>query len=119
MSRVSVSTRQGSPAPPGLLANSWSERIGALLERFDVRVALSLAILASLVPHRHEATTDLIFLGLFGLELALRVIALIGARRGDEPDVRATRRGLRAWLLLALDVVALLTFVPAVSDLLG
>ncbi|MCC6624893.1 MAG: hypothetical protein IT385_26835, partial [Deltaproteobacteria bacterium] len=42
-----------------------------------------------------------------------------GARRGDEPDVRATRRGLRAWLLLALDVVALLTFVPAVSDLLG
>lgn len=75
-----------------------------------VRVALSLLILASLLPHADDALTDLVFLAIFGVELALRAV-VIHARRGER-DVRATRRRALSVASLVIDLVALLTFVP-------
>src|SRR5262245_30649725 len=95
---------------PGLLAPGGG--VERLFNSFWVRLALSLLILASLLPHPDDDLTDLGFLAIFGVELGLRV-ALFRRRAPDaDDDARARRRRALAWLYLALDLVALLTFVP-------
>jgi len=86
-------------------------RIEHALRALWVRVLLSLLILASLLPHAADDVTDLVFLAVFGLEFALRVVVFRHAR-SDDDDPRITRRRALTALSLTMDLVALLTFVP-------
>lgn len=87
-------------------------RVERALQALWVRVLLSLLILASLLPHPADDVTDLVFLAIFGLELALRVLVFVRTRASDDDDPRTRRRRALTWLSLTLDLVALLTFVP-------
>ncbi len=88
------------------------EAIARALDRLWVRIALSVLILASLVPHPSDTLSDLVFLAIFGVELALRVIAFVKAPRAHEREAGATRRRFWAGLALVVDFIALMTFVP-------
>ncbi len=96
----------------------WSERV---LGRFDVRVLLSVAIIASLLPVPFVEGLSPVFLLLFLVEFGLRVLAFRSARRRedavlDDLDGRvapaATRNRRAALALLVLDGIALASFVP-------
>lgn len=87
-------------------------RVERALQALWVRVLLSLLILASLLPHPADHVSDLVFLAIFGLELTLRVAVFVRRRRGDQDDLRTTRRRALTALSLVIDLVALLTFVP-------
>jgi len=86
------------------------DRIERALQSVGVRALLSVLILASLVPHPDDHLTDLLFLGVFGLELTLRLVVLV--RRRGARDVRTTRQRALSGVFLALDLLALSTFVP-------
>ncbi len=96
----------------------------ALLERRTLRVALSIVILASLLPVGALERLDGAFLVLFSCEFALRVLAVLAASQGGEfefelepeglePDAPRSRRSLASALgLLAIDAIALVSFMP-------
>jgi hypothetical protein len=91
-----------------------------LLELRPVRVILSVAILASLLPVPALERLEGFFLLLFAAELALRVLAVSATTRwrvqtviGEEPIHEArVRSRASAFGMLALDAVALLSFLP-------
>jgi hypothetical protein len=100
------------------------------LDRFSVRLALSFAIIFSLVPADFVESLDLLFLALFGTEFVMRVWAWAFAER-DAPHeglggsldegAAASRTSRRAWsfVLLLVDFVALASFVPFAVDAQG
>ena len=96
------------------------------LEQFGVRLVLSVAIIASLVPAEWVNDLDVAFLVLFGTEVALRLFTVIvdphrlpardrlGAAT-DEPSgvpYHGVRRRWAAVALLFIDGIALLSFLP-------
>lgn len=91
---------------------TWVVRVERALHSFWVRVLLSLLILASLLPHPSDHLTDLLFLVVFGLELALRVAVFVNPPPDEADGARYTRRRALTAVSLVLDFVALLTFVP-------
>ena len=82
--------------------------VEGLLAAFATRVVLSVAIIASLVPHASVPLADLVFLGLFGTEALLRAAVVCW---------RAAHGRWRAGdlALLALDLLATATFLPGVA----
>ncbi|HRE92319.1 MAG TPA: hypothetical protein PK095_24600, partial [Myxococcota bacterium] len=112
--------RDPEPAPDTFFSHAsretpWADRIERLLSTFAVRAILSVLILVSLVPHEHEASSDLIFFAIFGLELSLRGIVFAVRLRDVRPDesrAGSTRRHTVTALLLLFDLLALLSFLP-------
>lgn len=92
----------------------WAELTGRLeriVERFEVRIILSAAIISSLLPFPWVHRLDPLFLTLFALELGVRAAVLFG--NGREQPRRVPRRSRAgAIALLVADLVALLSFVP-------
>jgi len=91
-----------------------ADRIEAFFGRIWVRIALSVLILVSLLPHEAEPVSDIVFFLVFGVELALRVYVLV-ARLRAPPDVsraRSARKTTVSVILLVFDLLALLSFVP-------
>lgn len=103
-----ASDRPGAMVGDGAIDRAG--RIDRALRSVGVRVLLSVLILASLVPHPEDHLTDLVFLAVFGLELALRLFVLV--RRRGTADVQSSRQRALSGALLVLDVLALSTFVP-------
>lgn len=88
-------------------------RLGRLLNRATVRLALSIAIIFSLIPDPRVKEWEPVLLGVFACEFALRFALAI--RREADGDGR--RRGWRpprtgAVFMLLLDLVALISFLP-------
>lgn len=91
-----------------------------LLETQVVRAVLSLAILTSLLPVPAIERVEPWFLGLFVVELALRVLAVAATTRpirqaviGAEVVEPTTRRSFAsAYGMLVLDAIALASFLP-------
>ncbi len=92
-----------------------------LLERVGVRLMLSAAILASLLPITWLEQRTVVFLGLFAVEFVLRALAVGAVLRIPPPEELVARRGERAIgrtrggaiALLLLDAVALASFAVA------
>ena len=96
------------------------------LEQFGVRLVLSIAIIASLIPSQQADEYDLWFLALFATEVGLRVFTVIvnphqaepvdrlGAANEDGVDApyHGARRRWAAIALLVVDSVALVSFLP-------
>jgi hypothetical protein len=91
-----------------------ADRIDALFSRLWVRIALSVLILVSLLPHEAEPVSDLVFFVVFGAELGLRVYVLVARLRAprDVSRARSARKTAVSIILLAFDLLALLSFVP-------
>ncbi len=90
-----------------------------VLERVDVRMTLSVLIIVSLLPMPWIHTADLLFLALFGSEFVIRSLLVFRGRWHDPPGVGDETVGdARRWpppgqlALLALDLLALLSFLP-------
>lgn len=101
----------------------WVQDIERFLERTSVRLVLSVAIIASLLPFSWVQGVDALFLALFASEFVLRLIVVWG--RQAEPDLEGgsiverpaapnPRRRSRAGsiALLVFDLVALASFIP-------
>ncbi len=78
------------------------------LESPLTRLVLSGAIVVSLLPGADEAGLSALFFALFAAEFALRLFVTVAPPMRDG---RPQRRSL-AWALLALDLLALLSFLP-------
>ncbi len=91
-----------------------ADRIEALFGRLWVRIALSVLILVSLLPHEAEPVSDIVFFLVFGVELALRVYVLVARLRAprDVSRARSARKTTVSIILLVFDLLALLSFVP-------
>lgn len=96
----------------------WSERV---LARFDVRLLLSAAIIASLLPVPFVEGLSPVFLLVFLVEFGLRVLAFVTVRRREDAVLDdldgsvtpvAARNRRAAIALLVLDGIALASFVP-------
>jgi hypothetical protein len=93
-----------------------------LLDRFGVRLVLSAAIIASLLPLPMIERLSPVFLLMFVFEFALRVLAVVATARRtrpvadadlEQPLVNGAPRSRRAAItLLVLDALALASFVP-------
>ena len=81
----------------------------ALLSAFATRVVLSVAILASLIPAELGVGVQLGFLALFGIEVLIRIVLM---------GTRIRRRLVRPSevILLLVDVMATLSFVPGLAS---
>ncbi|MEM1415673.1 MAG: hypothetical protein AAGH15_12270 [Myxococcota bacterium] len=79
-----------------------------MLESRGVRAVVALLIVVSVLPFPAiEATLRPVFLVVFGIELALRVLVLVRLPRGRRaPDPRLE------WAFVAVDVLALVSFLP-------
>ncbi len=96
------------------------------LEQFGVRLVLSIAIIASLIPSKQADEYDLWFLALFATEVGLRVFTVfvdphraepvdrLGAanEEGVDAPYQGARRRWAAIALLVIDSVALISFLP-------
>lgn len=96
------------------------------LEQFGVRLVLSIAIIASLIPSRQADEYDLWFLALFATEVGLRVFTVIvdphrtepadrlgaASEEGVDAPYHGARRRWAAIALLAIDTIALMSFLP-------
>lgn len=103
-----------SEHPPPARLSRHAERADAFLGRFSVRLALSVLIVLSLIPTGATATTDPIFLVVFAVEFGLRLLVIAGRARASETTaVRHARGRLGAVAFLLVDLVALLSFLPA------
>lgn len=85
------------------------------LERFEVRLVLSAAIVVSLLPLDWVAGLDMVFFGLFALEFSLRCVSVWGGRARADAASGDSARWV-PWLLLVLDLVALSSFLPLVGS---
>ncbi len=102
----------GDNGPDGFV-----ERAERVLEGYAARIVLSVLILVSVLPLREvmgllphgvellpeQGVLDVFFFCVFGAELAVRAVAF-GRRPGRRPPGE--------WVLLALDLVAVLSFLP-------
>ncbi len=100
--------------------------VEVFLEQFWVRLVLSVAIIASLVPAPWVSDLDALFLALFGTEVVLRVFTVVvdphkalpsdrlGAATGEGVDAPyyGVRRRWAAVALLVIDGIALMSFLP-------
>lgn len=98
---------------PDRSASTLLTRLGRLLDSATVRLVLSLAIIFSLVPEPWVKRYEPALLALFALEFLARLA--LAVRRESDGDGR--RRGWRlprpgALALLALDLIALISFLP-------
>jgi hypothetical protein len=95
-------------------------KIRRFLANFWVRLFLSVCIIVSLLPFEWVPFFDPIFMVLFGVEFAARVL-LVGRGYWDEDDDDRPRQDEERWqwppagrlVTLAFDFAALLSFLPA------
>ncbi len=113
-------------APKVSNVRALAAHVELFLERFWVRLVLSIAIIASLVPSPWVEDLDALFFLIFGTEVALRVFTVVidahrvppvdrlGAAPGDAGYASqfGVRRRWAAIALLLVDCVALLSFLP-------
>lgn len=91
-----------------------------VLERFGVRLVLSIAIFASLLPIDWLERRSGVFFAVFAVEFALRALAVSAVLRPPRPEELEARPSERAigrsrtgaLALLGLDALALISFVP-------
>lgn len=115
-----------TPQRPPQRLRARAAAVEVFLEQFGVRLVLSIAIIASLVPAEWVADLDALFLLLFGTEVALRVFTVVvdphrvpaadrlGAATDGSDGTRyhGVRRRWAAIALLVIDGIALLSFLP-------
>ncbi|MBV1860320.1 MAG: ion transporter [Nannocystaceae bacterium] len=115
-----------APQPARSKLRASAARAEMFLEQFGVRLVLSVAIIASLIPSEQADEYDLWFLALFATEVGLRVFTVVvdphraeptdrlGAANEDGVDApyHGARRRWAAIALLAVDAVALVSFLP-------
>lgn len=102
-----------SGAPPPPLRQRLSTLSRRLLAPFAVRVALSVLIIVSLLPFEWVTSLEVLFLVVFAVEFALRVMSFLGPIDESEDGASAPgRRRLWSLSVLFLDLLALLSFVP-------
>ncbi|MFZ6177128.1 hypothetical protein [Nannocystis pusilla] len=88
-------------------------RLGRILSSAGVRLLLSAAIIFSLIPEPWVKQYEPLLLGLFALEFSLRLLLAIRRETDDDSRQRGWRwPRLGALALLALDLVALVSFLP-------
>jgi hypothetical protein len=91
---------------------SLALKIERILAMFTVRLALSVAIIVSLIPIEGHGWIEIVFLAVFAMEFILRSIAFAAPKDSAIPRGLATRRFVGKLLFLFLDLLALLSFVP-------
>lgn len=88
-------------------------RLGRILGSAGVRLLLSAAIIFSLIPEPWVKQYEPLLLGLFALEFSLRLLLAVRRETADDPRQRGWRLPRPGALaLLALDLVALVSFLP-------
>lgn len=126
---MSESSLPDVPSRPRL----WAALIENTLERFWVRLGLSVAIIVSLLPAPWAQRFDLLFLAIFGTEFLLRLGVMFMRMRdppgrerlGASPDASigeervGARRRFATFALLTLDFLALMSFLPLALDAEG
>ncbi|MEZ4450943.1 MAG: hypothetical protein R3B09_15790 [Nannocystaceae bacterium] len=97
---------------------SFATILHGVLGRFEIRLFLSVCIIVSLLPYGWAHDLDDAFLVIFGLEFLSRLFLVVRADPSEEPDGIARWRwpSLTALGLLALDLLALLSFLPFASE---
>lgn len=97
---------------------SLASLLRGLLARFEVRLALSVCIIVSLLPFEWAHRLDHAFLIVFGLEFLIRLFLVVRSETGEEGEAPARWRWppLSALGLLTLDLLALLSFLPFASE---
>ncbi|MCB9539673.1 MAG: hypothetical protein H6704_25965 [Myxococcales bacterium] len=88
-----------------------AQQAAQVLARVEVRALLSAAIVLSLLPFPWVQHLNWPFLLLFGVELCVRVVAFLGPV-DDQTDAAPGRHRLFHGVLLGLDLIALLSFLP-------
>jgi hypothetical protein len=88
-----------------------------VLNHFFTRVALSIAIIFSLLPMQWLSDLNVVFLLVFGAEFGARAVLLFrGELHGDDRVIETeggwTKPRAMDVLLLGLDLIALLSFIP-------
>lgn len=117
-----------APARSRQQLRAWAAAVEVFLELFAVRLVLSVAIIASLIPAGWVTDLDGVFLLVFATEVGLRILTVVvdphrvtpeGEDRlgaASEHGVDATYYGVRrrwaAIALLLIDGIALLSFLP-------
>jgi hypothetical protein len=92
----------------------FASKAKEVLERVSVKVALSLAIVLSLIPYQSSTgagTLDAIFLSIFGLEFLFRLLIFTTPTESQSGEAVGRKR-LGDLALLTLDLLALLSFIP-------
>ena len=104
----------------------WAHDFERFLNRFTVRMLLSIAIIVSLMPMEHGLGVDMMFLAVFGAEFCARLFVTIYGHRPDEDDPGAdvdpaegSRSRAGAITLLVVDFFALVSFIPVPVSLSG
>ncbi len=96
--------------------DGWVGQLEYLLNHLVTRVVLSLVIIISLIPHEWMHTNDAVFLTVFVPEFLARTLLAFRAesvdRRRDPTAVGWTLPHRLDALLLLVDLVALLSFLP-------
>ncbi len=117
---------EAAPHKPRNEVRALAAGVEVFLEQFWVRLVLSIAIIASLVPADWVTSLDGLFLLIFATEVGLRAFTVIvdphrrppadrlGAAGEEGPDAAyfGVRRRWAAIALLAIDAIALLSFLP-------
>jgi len=104
-----------------------ADDIERFLNRFTVRLVLSVAIIVSLLPTEFPLGIDMLFLGMFGAEFCARLFITIYAHRGAEEDPgedfdpghAGPRSRAGAITLLVIDFLALVSFIPPPVSMKG
>lgn len=100
--------------------------VEVFLEQFAVRLVLSIAIIASLIPADWVAGLDFVFLLVFATEVGLRIFTVVvdphrvapedrlgaASEQGVDAPYYGVRRRWAAIALLVIDGIALLSFLP-------
>ncbi|MBL4687941.1 MAG: ion transporter [Nannocystaceae bacterium] len=109
----------GEDEPPEVSPRArFAHELGRFLDAFTVRLLLSVAIIVSLMPVEFGLGMDVLFLGVFGTEFFGRCFVLAYGRSGQdagedvEAGEEAPRSRVGAAVLLLVDFVALVSFVP-------
>lgn len=94
-----------------------AHQIERFLNRFTVRLLLSVAIIGSLMPFEHGWGLDVFFLAIFGAEFVSRSFIVAYAYRDDideedDSELSGPRSRAGAVVLLIVDFVALVSFIP-------
>ncbi|MCY1058692.1 hypothetical protein [Nannocystis sp. SCPEA4] len=88
-------------------------RMSRIMNSAGVRLLLSAAIIFSLIPEPWVKRYEPVLLGLFALEFSLRLVLALRRETDDDPRQRGWRWPRPGALaLLALDLIALVSFLP-------